>query len=717
MTGPPDPAHPNPVHLRAGGVSLVLDTGGPMLPRVLHWGRDLGPLSPRTLEALAGASVDAVPPSSMSRPPTLPLLPLEVDGWSGTPGVAGHRDGDGRVPPLTLDGVRHGADVVVARASGPGLGVTVTMHLDRFGVLRTDTDVTNTAGTVFELAGVHALLPVPSAASELLDLTGRWCDERVPQRAPFGDGTHLRAGRRGRPGHDSPLLLAAGTPGFAFRHGEVWAVHVAWSGNTAYLAERLPEGAGVGRGVLGGGELLLPGEIRLEPGGSYRSPTVVHVWSGEGLDGLSDRVHASLRARPSHPSSPRPVVLNTWEAVYFDHDLARLTRLADVAASIGVERFVLDDGWFGSRRDDTTGLGDWYVSDDVWPDGLGPLYEHVRSLGMQCGLWVEPEMANPDSDVLRAHPDWVLTDGAPPWRQQVVLDLARPDAFDHLLERLDSLVSAYSLDFLKWDHNRDLHSAVHRRSDGTAAPGVHAQTRALYRLMDELRARHPDLEIESCASGGARVDLGILERTDRVWTSDTNDALDRQLIQRWTTLLLPPELCGAHVGPERTHTTHRRLDLDFRCATALFGHAGLEWDVTGCTEDELATLRRWVALYKRQRELLHTGRVVRGDLPDAASLLHGVVAQDGASALFAYVQLQTSPATRPGRVSLPGLDAARSYTVRVLDDLGPVNSVRHADPPWIADGVTLPGATLDAVGLPMPVLVPGAAVLLDVRSG
>ena len=262
---------------------------------------------------------------------------------------------------------------------------------------------------------------------------------------------------------------------------------------------------------------------------------------------------------------PRPVVLNTWEAVYFDHRLDRLTALADTAAELGVERFVLDDGWFRHRRDDTAGLGDWYVDEDVWPDGLHPLVNHVRGLGMEFGLWVEPEMVNPDSDLARAHPEWVRE--APPWRNQQVLDIAQPDAYAYLLERLDALVSEYAIDFLKWDHNRDL------------VGGAHAQTLAAYRLLDELRERHPALEIESCSSGGSRVDLGILARTDRVWASDTNDALERQAIQRWTQLLLPPELVGSHVGPPRAHTTGRTHDLSFRVATALFGHFGIEWDI------------------------------------------------------------------------------------------------------------------------------------------
>src|SRR6266542_1136250 len=247
-------------------------------------------------------------------------------------------------------------------------------------------------------------------------------------------------------------------------------------------------------------------------------------------------------------------------------------------ATCGVERFVLDDGWFRHRRDDTAGLGDWYVDETVWPHGLEPLIGHVRSLGMEFGLWVEPEMVNPDSDLYRAHPDWILSAGGrlpPTCRHQQVLDLANPGAYGYVRARLDALLSENDIAYLKWDHNRDLVDAGHQ-----GRPGVHAQTLAVYRLLDELRAAHPGVEVESCSSGGARVDLGILERTDRVWASDCNDALERQTIQRWTGLFLPPELIGTHVGPPRAHTTGRVHDLSFRAATALFGHAGIEWDVT-----------------------------------------------------------------------------------------------------------------------------------------
>ncbi|WP_273939221.1 alpha-galactosidase [Kutzneria chonburiensis] len=200
----------------------------------------------------------------------------------------------------------------------------------------------------------------------------------------------------------------------------------------------------------------------------------------------------------------------------------------------------------------------------------------------------------------------------PPSRNQYVVDLTNPEAWTYLLTSIDALVAEYGIDYIKWDHNRDLHEAV----DHTGRPVVHNQTLALYRLIDELKVRHPGLEIESCASGGGRVDLGILTRTDRVWASDCNDPVERQSIQRWTGQLLPPELIGSHVGPERSHTTGRRTDDSFRLATALFGHAGIEQDLTACSPAEIDKLTAWAAMYKELRPLLHSGRVVRAELPD-----------------------------------------------------------------------------------------------------
>ena len=708
------------VVLRSAGTCLVLDTSGDGLPRVLHWGADLPDAVAAELPGIVGGPV---PHNALDEPWPLTVLPTTGDGWFGTPGYAAHRAGGEAAPRWDVSSQADGERSWVTTARDGGTELVLRHSVDEHGVLRVSATLANhaAAGTApLDVGALRAFLPLPSRATEVLDLTGRWCRERSPQRSVLQDGTHLRASRRGRTGHDATLLLTVGTPGFGFRTGEVWSVHVAWSGNHEHLTERLPEGAGIHAAVLGGGELLEPGEVRLAPGETYTAPDVVFVHATDGLDGLSRRLHRSQRGTATHSNAPRPLVLNTWEAVYFDHDLDRLTQLADTAAEIGVGRFVLDDGWFGSRRDDSSGLGDWVVSDDAWPEGLRPLVEHVKARGMEFGLWFEPEMVNVDSDVVRAHPDWVLGPraGLPrPSRRQHVLDLTNPAAAAHVEQQISTLVGELGIDFIKWDHNRDLHEAVRSDADRVDRPAVHTQTAAFYALLDRLRAAHPALEIESCSSGGARVDLGVLARTDRIWTSDCNDALERAQIQRWTSLLVPAELMGTHVGPATAPTTHRALDLSFRMLVALQGHAGLEWDITGCSPDELTALSAWSGLYRELRPLVHSGDLVRADLPEEQGLLvTGTVAQGGEQAAYTVLRTHTGPSAAPGLVTLPGLDPARTYTVRLRAEAGLPAVIQERGPAWwdqaLAEGLRVSGAALEQVGLALPVLAPAQGFLL-----
>ena len=421
-----------------------------------------------------------------------------------------------------------------------------------------------------------------------------------------------------------------------------------------------------------------------------------------------------MRARPQHPRTARPLVLNTWEAVYFDHDPARVEALARKAAAIGVERFVLDDGWFHSRRHDRAGLGDWEVDPAVWPDGLEPLAELVQSLGMQFGLWFEPEMVNLDSDLARAHPDWLLANPASvpspeglSFRTQYVLDLANPEAFEHVRSQMSALVQRLGIAFIKWDHNRDLVEPVH---DG--APATHPQTLAAYRLIDRLKADHPGLEIESCSSGGARTDLGILARTDRVWASDSNDPVERQEIQRWTELVLPPELIGAHVGPSPAHSSRRATSLAYRIATSMQGSAGFEWDLLSCNEEETEQITAFAALYKELRALLHTGTVVHPDVVDPALRVRGVVAPDRSEAVFTVATVASLEDALAERLRLDGLDPERRYTVRLRSEIGAA-TWGWTTPAWLGkDPVTVSGRVLTEIGLQLPPLLPVQAIML-----
>jgi alpha-galactosidase len=633
----------------------------------------------------------------------------------GTPGLEGHRSGvtfySSFAPTgSALTSAAGGALTLVADGADEvaGLAMSTTLELLPPGLVRVRAAVTNTAEQGgYTVDAMRLALPVPAEAQELLDFAGRHLRERSPQRRPFLVGTHLREGRRGRTGSDATVLLAAGKHGFGYRSGEVWAVHMAWSGNHATFAELGLAGVR----MLGGGEVLLPGEVVLAPGETYTTPWLYAAY-GEGLDQVAATFHQHLRSRSSHPASPRPVVLNTWEAVYFDHDLSALIELAEHGAKAGAERFVLDDGWFKGRRNDRAGLGDWQVDPQVWPNGLAPLVDAVRALGMQFGLWFEPEMVNEDSDLARAHPDWILAPGERlplRGRHQQVLNLTIGAAFDHVLESMSALIKQYGIDYVKWDHNRDLVEAGDR---STGAPRVHAQTLAVYALMDELRQRFPSLEIESCSSGGGRVDLEVLERADRVWASDCIDALERQQIQRGTGLLLPPELVGAHVGAPTAHTTHRTHSLAFRAATALFGHFGIEWDLREASAEELDELAAWVALYKQERELIHTGTAVHSDHPDDVYWAHGYVSPGRDRAIFALVALATSAVVPPGRIRLPGLDPQRTYRVEPLE-LSRSALARTADgpPSWWTDPVTVSGSMLGAIGLQAPMLYPEQALL------
>jgi len=695
------------LYLRGGSSSLALDLSG-AVPLVVHWGRDLGedPVIPSALG-------NAVAHSLYDDPVPTELVPQASTGWRGRPGVIGHRaDGTDFSPLFAMTGFTQNAgDVTITMlAAHERLALRVELSMSPGGMLRIRHELTNESDEPYALDALNVSIPVGRAASEVLDLTGRWVREQHPQRQALRHGTWLREYRHGRTGHDSSALTMVGTTGFSNRRGEVWATHFGYSGNRATFVEKTPATPA----MMGSGVLFLPGELELSAGQSYRTPWVYAAHSTSGIDGVSEVFHDWIRARPTHPRSPRPVVLNTWEAVYFKHDLDALLELARAAGSLGVERFVLDDGWFHGRRNDHAGLGDWTVDTNVWPDGLGPLIEGVHAEGMEFGLWVEPEMVNEDSDVIREHPDWISGPGnrtPVEWRHQQVIDLVNPDAWQYVFDRIDALLTDNRIAFLKWDQNRDLVEPGHA---GRAS--AYDQTEAAYRLFDALRLAHPEVEIESCSSGGARVDLGVLERTDRVWASDCNDALERQTIQRWTQALLPLELIGSHVGPTRSHTTGRTHSLSFRAATAMFGSFGIEWDVRGLTPAQFTELQLAVSLYKRHRALLHSGTAVHADLRDDAFRLQGVVAVDGLEALYSFSCLRSAEDEVPGSVVLPGLDPQKRYRVAIVFPAGAIPDEQRNTIPWTVDSVVASGSFLSEVGLPMPVLLPEHAIVLHASA-
>ncbi len=713
------------VHLRRGGTSLVLRLDLDRLPCIVHWGPDLGDQPEASLAGLTQALGMPIGDSAVLSQESVAVLPQHSSGWLGRPGLLGSRAG--RAWSVAFDSVDHvveegasqswpdgPAGAVRVRSTGSdtpsALDVTTEAELHPSGLVRVRATVRNVGSEVYEVAHLEPAIPIPAEAEELLDMAGRHTHERVPQRRPFDVGQWVRESWGGRPGHESATVMCAGRAGFGFRSGRVWGVHLAHSGNQVLSAEH----SFTGWKLLRGGELLLPGEIRLSPGEAYSSPWLMGSW-GDGLDQFSARFHRYLRARPQHPKRPRPVLLNTWEAVYMDMRLDKLIALAENAAELGIERYVLDDGWFRHRRNDAAGLGDWFVDETVWgPEGMHPLVDRVHELGMEFGLWFEPEMVNLDSDLARAHPEWIFqTDHGPgiPSRYQHILDLGHPDAYAYVLERMTSLVSEYGIAYIKWDHNRALIDAGH---SPTCTPGVHVQTEAVYHMMDELKSRHPKLEIESCCGGGGRLDLGIIDHTDRVWVSDCIDAHERQRLVRWTGLTLPPEIMGTHVGSGADHVTQRSLGLTFRAGTAIWGHMGVEWDLTTAPPEDLAALAGWIDFHKEVRGLLHSGEVVHADVTNRALVLEGVVAQDRSDALYRLAAIDHTLTWPPGRVTLPGLDPDRLY--RVVAQAPGDGAATKTPPGWGPTGATLSGRVLAEVGLQAPLLDPDQLVLLRAQE-
>ncbi|WP_406112860.1 alpha-galactosidase [Streptomyces sp. NBC_01014] len=711
------------VHLRSAGCSFLLECPAEQLPIVRHWGADLGALDAASARStcLAGAAQGRLPGELDAGPAA--LIPEPWTGWMGRPGLLGSRQGRNWSPRFAVTAVRvdgveaagyteAGATTVEITAFDAEslIRLVLVVEMLESGLVRMRGRVIN-EGEEYELSELSLYLPVPAHAVELLDFSGRWGMERQVQRQPFGTGTHARENRRGRTGLDSAYVLHATERGSDFAHGETWGVHVAWSGNHRHVAEH----DSTGIRLLGGGELFLPGEMRLAGGEEYLGPWIYAAY-GDGLDRVAHRFHDYLRSRPHHVSPRRPVTLNTWEAVYFEHDQKRLVELVRLAGEIGIERFVLDDGWFGGRRNSHAGLGDWTVSADVWPHGLHPLVDAVHQHGMEFGIWMEPEMVNPDSDLARAHPEWIMAarrELPVEQRTQHVLNLSIPECYDAVLEQILAILAEYPVAFVKWDHNRDhVEAGVQPRA---GVPGEHAQTSALYRMLHEIKAAHPALEIESCAAGGGRIDLGILELTDRVWVSDVSDPLERQRLMRWTGQLLPPELLGSHIASPHSHTTSRHHDLSFRGATAFFGHLGVEWDLGDTTPEERAVLARWIALHRKHRDLLHTGTVWRGPDPAHGIWSHGVVAKDRTQALYEIVSLTWCTTGAPPHARLSGLDPQRRYRVRPLVVGTPPGGF---SPPawWSEEGIEVPGAALTHIGLQVPVMHPEHSVVIHVEQ-
>jgi alpha-galactosidase len=700
------------IHLSQSRSSIIFAHDGDSL-EVLYWGKKLGAIDKSAAESIRAARTKPAFHGGLDVAPGNLILREHARGWIGHPALRGHRGGVNASNAFAVTSAvqKDQSMIAVFTDAIAGIEIEITYTLTPSDILLMDAKVTNTAEGDYFLDHFLYWLPLAEQANEVLDFYGHWTKERQPQRRSIDYGLLAREGFEGRSGHDYTITQVALNHATGFRHGEAWSLAMAWSGNNIHHVERLIDG----HKSIGAGEYLLPGEVILKKGESYVAPRAIATFSDRGLDGVTNNHYSWIRSRSNHITKvrPRPLTLNMWEAVYFDHNEEVIRKMVDKAADIGVERVVLDDGWFGSRRNDRAGLGDWVVSKDAWPNGLGPIIKYINDKGIEFGLWFEGEMVNRDSDLYRAHPDWILQEpGRLPieGRWQQVLDLTKEGAYNHVLNQVDAVLSEYNIAYIKWDHNRHLTDPI---SDGR--PVVRKQTEAIYRLFDELKNRHPGLEIESCSSGGGRIDLGMIEHADRFWTSDQNDPLERQQIQRWTGLVIPPEFLGTHVGPTVGHQMHRTHSISFRALNALFGHAGIEWDISEADAKEAQTLKAYISFYKKHRDLLHSGTVVRSDEIVGNAQLYGTVSLDKKEAIFTYMQLTSLDNFGPLLTTFDGLDKETTYRITVVEDLSADDFIQKRAPGWWP-ALNLTGDQLAHVGLQLPVLKPESGLLFHIQA-
>jgi len=520
------------------------------------------------------------------------------------------------------------------------------------------------------LRAMSASVDMDHSRYDLLHLHGAWARERHVQRRRLSPGMQGIESRRGSSSHNHNPFLALLSEGAGEEFGEVFGFSLVYSGS--FSAQVEVDQYDTTRVTMG----LNPFDFTwlLEPGQSFQTPEAVMVFSAEGLGGMSRRYHKMYRTRlcrGQFRDATRPVLVNNWEATYFNFNADKIEQIASAGRDLGIELFVLDDGWFGKRNDDTTSIGDWVVDKNKLPDGLEDLVKRVRGLDMQFGLWFEPEMISPDSDLYRQHPDWCLhvegrrrTEG----RQQLILDFSRQEVGDAVADMVRGILRSAPITYVKWDMNRNMTEI------GSAAlpperqrETAHRYMLGLYRVMEQLTTEFPHILFESCSGGGGRYDPGMLYYMPQTWTSDNSDAVSRLKIQYGTSLVYPLSSMGAHVSAVPNHQVHRNTSLRTRGHAAMSGNFGYELDLTAFSEQEKEDVREQVKLYKEIRHLVQFGDFYRLRNPfEGNEAAWTIVSEDRSEAVLYYFRI-LSEANEPIRwLRTMGLDPEGDY--KCLED-------------------------------------------------
>ncbi len=511
----------------------------------------------------------------------------------------------------------------------------------------------------------------PHCDYDLLQLQGAWARERHIERRPLVHGNQSIESRRGASGHQLNPFMALLSKNAGENCGEVYGFSLVYSGS--FIAQAEVDQFDTARVSIG----VNPFDFtwKLEPGSSFQTPEAVMVYSDRGIGQMSREYHRLYRSRlcrGKYRDSSRPVLINNWEATYFDFNAEKILDIAREGARLGIELFVLDDGWFGKRDSDNCSLGDWFVDKRKLPDGLNDLASKVNQLGLKFGLWFEPEMISPDSDLYRAHPDWCLhvpgrkrTEA----RNQLVLDYSRKDVCDAVIKMVSDILSSAPITYVKWDMNRnmtEIGSAVlpADRQRETA----HRYMLGLYRVMEEITSKFPDILFESCSGGGGRFDPGILYYMPQTWTSDDTDAVERLKIQHGTSIVYPASTMGAHVSAVPNHQVHRSTPIETRGNAAMCGNFGYELDLTKLTKADKTAVKKQVKIYKEIRHIIQFGDMYRLLSPFEGNETAWIfVTEDKTEAFLTFFRALARPHAPLTKIRLEGLDEAMNYKLEGTD--------------------------------------------------
>ncbi len=679
--------------LDGGNASYVFGVNARGELQQLYWGGRLGAKDafPEAQPMPAWASFDS----------SYTTTPQEYAGWGAglyvEPALKvtfadGNRDLVLHYESHTMTG--DGVDVALKDISR---AVVVTLHYrmdPASGILARSATIENreTKPITIEQAAAAAWA-LPAGHYTLNYLTGRWAGEWTLTQEAVHPGARVIESRRGTTGHQANPWFALQAGAADENHGEVWFGALAWSGSWRITVEQdqLDEVR-----VTGGFNPFDFGYV-LKTGEKLETPVFYGGYSAHGLGGASRLLHHyeiahvlphRIGTGEDAAPKPRPVIYNSWEATEFNVSEAGQMALAEKAAALGVDRFVMDDGWFGQRKTDHAGLGDWYVNQEKFPHGLKPLIDKVHSLGMDFGLWVEPEMVNPDSDLYRKHPDWVLNFPGRPrteQRNQLVLNLARPDVRDYVLGFLDKLLTENDIAFLKWDYNRNWSEPGWDQLPPDEQKKVYvAFIQNLYWILGELHKRHPKVELESCSGGGGRVDLGILKYADEVWPSDNTDPFDRLTQQDGFTYAYTPQVMMAWVTDVPHWLNLRTTSLTYRMLSSMQGSLGIGANIEKWTPEEMATAKRLIANYHQVQRT-----IVQGDLYRLISPRNGsefsatqtVNRDKSQSVVFAFIHSTQEGRLFP-RLKLEGLDPAAEYTLTSIEGKAAPQTPATASGAW-----------------------------------